>query len=177
MSATGVVLLAGAQNGRTDSCWHTEAAVLGAFAVSVVELPTDRMEAVPCDCRAHTGGCTFVQIFATPGCRITSACYSHQYHHRNSGGSVAHIAPYWQHTTVVSRQNDRLFLYLSIYAFFPMWPVWSGTKAQSRNQPELIHLTVCTTGPVGHSPLQNAGSRNVFDSRSDSPTLPPVGCR
>ena len=26
-----------------------------------------------------TGGCTFVQIFATPGWRITSVCYSHQY--------------------------------------------------------------------------------------------------
>ena len=26
-----------------------------------------------------TGGCTFVTIFATPGWRIPSVCYSHQY--------------------------------------------------------------------------------------------------
>ena len=26
-----------------------------------------------------TGGCKFVKIFATPGWRITSVCYSHQY--------------------------------------------------------------------------------------------------
>jgi hypothetical protein len=28
---------------------------------------------------ADTGGCKFVKIFATPGCRSTSVCYSHQY--------------------------------------------------------------------------------------------------
>ena len=27
----------------------------------------------------YTGGCKFVKIFATPGWRITSVCYSHQY--------------------------------------------------------------------------------------------------
>ncbi|MBX0347190.1 hypothetical protein [Haloarcula pellucida] len=29
--------------------------------------------------QAHTGGCKFVQIFATPGWRSASVCYSHQY--------------------------------------------------------------------------------------------------
>ena len=32
--------------------------------------------------RTDTGGCKFVKIFATPGWRITSVCYSHQYEQR-----------------------------------------------------------------------------------------------
>jgi hypothetical protein len=30
-------------------------------------------------CTSHTGGCKFVKISYTPGCRVTSVCCSHQY--------------------------------------------------------------------------------------------------
>ena len=37
---------------------------------------------------SHTGGCTFVKISATPGWRIPSVCYGHQYH---STGNVTQV--------------------------------------------------------------------------------------
>ena len=39
---------------------------------------------------SHTGGCKFVKIFAIPGWRITSVCYSHQY---QSGSELLCSAP------------------------------------------------------------------------------------
>ena len=39
----------------------------------------DDDEAAAYTSMADTGGCKFVKIFPTPGWRITSVCYSHQY--------------------------------------------------------------------------------------------------